>query len=136
MARFETDDVKRLKYLMWIAGIALAVMLVINCTGCSSMSIARQARVGNTISMQLDELHVAIAEACNAGQLSEVNCRAVVKYHKNLLQVHKEYMYSLQALSKGQTTQEQVIFTMNRLQLQLASLVEMLTDYGVLKGAK
>lgn len=138
MRPFDRDEIYAIKYFSWfifIIGIMLG--LILYCTaGCSSVSIAKQAKVGNAISVQLDELHVAIVEACNSGRLSETTCDTVVRTYNNVLQVHKEYMYSLQALSQGRTTQEQTTLMLSRVQTHINNLVTMLTNYGVLKGEK
>lgn len=131
---FDKEEKMFLRYVLGAAAVVGLILVIVTMLGCSSMSISRQAKVGNAISMQLDELHVAIVEACNSGRLSATTCDTVVRTYNSVLQVHREYLYSLQSLSQGKTTQEQITFILNRVQTQLMSLTKMLTDYGVLKG--
>lgn len=72
MARFETEDMKQLKYL-------IVAMLIINCLGCSTMSINKQKKL--TLALYDDALLIkpAAKKMCDDGTISTENCERIGK---------------------------------------------------------
>lgn len=130
--KFDTDEKKAIKYFLAIMGTAIGlIILVVYCSGCSSMSISKQKKTAVLIGQQIEFVGDGVLEKCNDGTISEDNCVFMAEVINQALDAQNVYTRALIAMQDGTGTQEQVQKALEAAQEEMAHLISSAISLGI-----